>query len=175
MKQYNEDELGYFGISEQKVLSQEEFEQKVEQEEAGKPWSTDDAQYNKRRRSGLQKNNPPDAADIPNNTATAPIIDSALFAQLLNVKPGTSLQTIADYWTNGILVPANTTFEVLTAPKKIRKVNNTYPESNMDVSYIVHGKVLLNTGKLLEFRMSLSNCILPTLPTCTRQDDELKW
>lgn len=165
----------YFGLSEQRVLSQEEFEQKVEQEEAGiapQKYNTMDKQSSKAGQPTVLK---PDNTDSTQKTEPAPLIDAALFAQLIHVMPGAYLQTIADYWTNGILVPANATFEVILSPKKIRRVQKTEIESNKYMEYFVHGKVLLDSGRTLDFRMSLSNCKLPSLPVVSNQDDDLKW
>ncbi len=177
MKKYNDDELGYFGLSEQRLYAPEDYEQQLDEEELEHKVK-EESPTNTRKKDIRYKHNTEDIS-IDRNDDDASIAESLSKVDFIalnpdEIKSGDLLQTRVDQWSNAILIPHNTLFTAISAPKRINRIAKAGTDKTHQ-EYFVQGKVLLHTGQQIDVRVNIINCRKPDSNIAKGPDDDLKW
>lgn len=182
MKKYNKEELGYFGLSEQELNSGEDYEQKLDEQEFGLKYDEKipspnlGNNYSKKQKKNVNVEEEVTVESIEDINATRKpkgITD----LNFDDIESDDKLQTNSDLWSNGILIPVNTIFTVVTKPKKIKKIKNDDSDKiGIEYEYLVHGKALLDTtGQVIDIRINMLNCKRADEKLIKSMEEELKW
>jgi hypothetical protein len=179
MKKYNQEELNYFGLSQQDLTPGDLYEQNIDQEyqvgksNAGDPSDRHKPRSDKRKFEQAQQDNTtdisPDKGEIKCDEGIQTIEQNY---GTINV--GDLLQSKADLWYNGMLVPKDAIFTVVSRPKKIKKVKKDI-EDAPTFDFIVEAKTLLDTGQVIAIRSNMRNLKKLDDNSIKVLDSDLKW